>query len=866
MTITVAETIAIAADAQVDFTSLPQNRVIVVWGAKAQANGTQAGLPNTIGRLLTAQGPGSGNQFLVVGLDITPASAPLAYPLTNLSTSFASGGWEIDGLEVTDLNRLCDEVNHVHKMEEAGTTQTAAAFVTPGTWQENEGFAFIIMQHNQSIGACGIIEDGWTQTFLSNSRVVFHKVLGPNDKGTKITGSILWQTPTTFEGILAVLKPPAVVGGGTPQSNNLILSRAIIDDVRTDLGNIGPNLKVLEPLVDAYELEVGHGVTTALRDRMYRARRALAEAIRLCNAMQSSIDALQGVSTPTVQYKAVYDDVAPFSGAVTDVTNGVSFSADRWFGIRTTAGAVVTGGLLVSWWWDKAFSQSPTQPDTVSDGPDWRFKLPRGVNGSHTLGVRIQTLSAEGDVLATEEHTYTITTSGAPANSAPVVNAGSDATVAAGSISSLTMTATDPDGDILDPAAAGWSQVSGPAALEPRPPANSRTWSGISWAVPGAYTLEARQADPAGAVGVDSKIVTVSALPSVGPAAKATNGLFGRTGYNGVVPHLLDKDAQGAVDMVKFYWEVDGLTARYVREVFAPQDWNSWRTNVTNYLPIYAQLCGTTPTRTMVFAIPMFTGDEFSNTHESMRQAYARGAQGDYINANEWGHLKNKLLDNGYGVSFPVIIDPFSEYDLGNPGAYPNNVGQAGRLNWGRMRDGAACARRLYEYLKPDLPLLEFGCCRISTGGSPLYMNINNQVETFGGAFPNGLNMSAALLYELNRAAPPLKAWWSYLAVNFYGPTMPGLSKWNDTCAAAEQYGIQVGSEEWGVSPNVVVADNATIRTFITGMRDLFNSRPATGPGSVKLNIYFEGLNPSCLYSNYPLALAHYKQSSHFGA
>jgi hypothetical protein len=447
-------------------------------------------------------------------------------------------------------------------------------------------------------------------------------------------------------------------------------------------------------------------------------------------------------------------------------------------------------------------------------------------------------------------------------NNPPVVNAGNDQTVGAGTLS-LTFTATDPDGDILDVEDATWEQVSGPATLSPAPTAGSRTWSNIVFTTPGTYVLRATQIDPHGAIGTDTKTVTVSAGGAANLAEERL-GLFARTGYpgDGAGPRpTLTKTSAGAVTFVQSYWEPDGLAASVVRELISPQDWAAWHSNVNGYLNTYKTLCQAPRNTIMLFAVPMFTGDEFTSTHESMRQAYVRGANGDFI-ADHWSDLRTALVNGRYGIDFPVYIDPCSEYDLGNPGTYPNNVGQAGRLNWGRMRDGAACIRAFYNYLKASCPLLEFGSCRISSGGTDKYMNINNQVETFGGLFPSGLDMSAALLYELNRQSAPLTTWFTWLSQNMYFNSEAEHNiKYAETLAAAQAYGIGTGSEEAGVAAATIVADNLAVRQFLDRKRTQMNALPASGPGHLKFFIYFEGLDPSCLYSNYPLALAHFRST-----
>jgi hypothetical protein len=444
-----------------------------------------------------------------------------------------------------------------------------------------------------------------------------------------------------------------------------------------------------------------------------------------------------------------------------------------------------------------------------------------------------------------------------------------DQTVASGAIVTLTATATDAE-DTLVPSQASWSQVSGPATLTPPPPQTSPVWTNVAFVTPGVYVVQATWSDPRGLTGTDTKQVTVNAGGGAGNMAAERLGVFARTGYSGdgAGPRpTITKTADGAVAFVQSYWEADGLAATCVRELIDGSSWNAWRTNVGGYLPKYKVLCQSPRTTVMLWACPMISGDEFTSTHESMRQAYIRGANGAYINAGHWTFLRDTLKANGYGVTFPVWIDPCSEYDLGNPNTYPNNVGAAGRMNWGRMRDGAACVRRFYEYLKEELPLLEFGTCRISAGGTSKYMNINNAVETFGGQFPQGLDMSAALLFELNRQKAPLSSWFSWLAVNMYQQEESQQNvKWAETLAAVQQYGIATGVEEFGVGQINIQPDNLETRNFIDRKRDQYNLRPASGPGSLKFCIYFEGYNPSCLYNHYPNALAHFVLTSVFGS
>jgi hypothetical protein len=447
------------------------------------------------------------------------------------------------------------------------------------------------------------------------------------------------------------------------------------------------------------------------------------------------------------------------------------------------------------------------------------------------------------------------------ANAAPTVNAGNDQSIGASTIS-LTSTATDVD-DTLDITEAGWIQISGPAILSPEPPTDSRTWSDIVFTTPGTYVLQAYQVDSRGNVGRDNKTVTVTA-GGAGNQAEERLGLFARTGYggDGAGPRpTLSKTAAGAVTFVKSYWEPDGLAAHQVRELISSESWSTWHSNVGGYLPTYAELCESPRDTTMLFAIPMFTEDEPTSTHEQMRQSYADGANGDYI-ASHWSFLRTTLANNGYGIDFPVLIDPCSEYDLGNPATFPDNAGQPGRLNWGRMRDGAECIVAYYDYLKASLPLLEFGTCRISSGGTSKYMNASNQVETFGGEFPQGLDMSAALLYELNRQRP-LDEWdFTWLAQNMYFNSESAANvKFAETQAAVAAYGIGTGTEECGVAAQTIVPDNLAMRQFLDRKRAQMNALPASGPGHLKVCIYFEGLNPSCLYSNYPLALAHFKST-----
>lgn len=877
MTITVDETINAAADATVDFASLPAGKTILVWGTKADSGGTALSLPATIDRVLFNLSPASvaglNNQALVVGVDITPAGAPTAYAIANMFGAFSSGGFEFTGLEATDLQRLVDLANHSVQTQDVNTGgSTTVTMQVPGTWTEDEGFLFGMVQANASVGTVAPVT-GLTIA-AATSRVQFYRQLGLNDKNTKPSVTLTWANSVRWCAVLMLLKPASSSPPpGAPLSANLIFARAAIGAVADQADTMEGSVYVIEDLIDNYDAEPGALSSDALRVRYYDWRRSLAELREKADDVQAEIDLIQGGTTPPDQYKIVFDTTNPFVDPTTDMTNGVAFSANRWIGVRTIAGAVPVT-VRTSWWLDRSFAQTPTQPEIETDGPDWSIAIQPTLmtNGTHTINAQIVTVGPDGEDTAVERHTFTFTTSGGAANTAPVVNAGVDQTVAPGTIiPALTMSATDAQ-DALDPTDAHWSQVSGPATLTPPPPANSPTWANVACITPGVYVVQASWSDPRGLVGTDSKTITVSAAGGAGGMAGERLGVFARTDYRGdgagprpTIPRTAaDKKCScGAPTFVESYWEADGLKATVIRELIGPQTWAGWRTNLTTYLPDYAPLCGTTPARTMLFCIPMFTGDEFTGSLESMRQAYARGAQGAYIQPGEWQHARDRLAENGYGIDFPVFIDPFSEFDLGN---FPN-VGQAGRLNFGRMRDGVACARRFYEYLKPDLPLIEFGTCRISSGGTPKYMNINNAVETFGGQFPQGLDMSQALLFEINRAAAPAASWWSWVAVNMYGPTHNAdtETKWQETVAATTQYGIQTGSEEWGVSPDQIVTDNVTIQNYIDTMRDHFNALPASGPGSLKFNIYFEGLGNSCLYCNYPNALAHFKLTSVFG-
>jgi len=145
-------------------------------------------------------------------------------------------------------------------------------------------------------------------------------------------------------------------------------------------------------------------------------------------------------------------------------------------------------------------------------------------------------------------------------------------------------------------------------------------------------------------------------------------------------------------------------------------------------------------------------------------------------------------------------------------------------------------------------------------------MTIGNAVETWGDQFPNGQNLAQALLYELNLQKAPLSSWFGWLAQNqYFNSETQFVTKTSDTTAACLQYGIQTGSEEWGVAAQQTIPDNLALRDFLDRQAARFDALPASGPGSLKFHIYFEGLNPNSLYQHYPLGLAHFTDPSVFG-
>lgn len=519
MTITIHETIAAGADATVDFVSMVPGRVIVVWAQEAATNATLISPPASLGppngKTLWNQLPGPlglSNQAAFASVCVTPASPATSYAIGNLGGAFATGGFELQGL-TTDLNALYDPINH---LATTVSTQNAnqCAIQVPGTWTESEGFLFGQLQANQNVGTPTIT--GATVTFASTSRIVFSRPLTAADTGTKPLVTINWPTASKFFAKMVLLKPAAVAPPPTaPQSINLIYARAIAENVRAAVDELTVQTDVIEVLFDNYDLEPGALPTVGARSKYYSLRRAIAEASRLPIQVQAEIDLLQGTSTSAAQFKMVRDTTSPFVDPVTDVANGFTASAPIWFGVRFLDGTSAFDNLLTEWYLDTPFTQRDST--WVSQiGPDWSFAFnpANANNGTHTIGVRITQLDElTGDAIRSETHSYTFTSTGATTNVAPVVNAGVDQTITVGTAVTVTFSATDADG--VDNSTAAWSLTSGPANLTPAPVVGSLSWT-FTPTVAGTYVLQAAIADVRGAIGTDSKTLTVNAVAAPG--------------------------------------------------------------------------------------------------------------------------------------------------------------------------------------------------------------------------------------------------------------------------------------------------------------------------------------------------------------
>lgn len=887
MTITVAETIAAPTDATVDFASLPAGRVILVWGTKADSSGTAMTLPGTIDRLILnlypAILPGSSNQCTIAGVDVTPSSAPLSYTIGNTGGTYATGGFEIDGLS-TDINYLHNATSDQAVATDVTVGSHSVTLTNGAVWTENEGFLFGTLQANQAFTAP--VVTGASIAMHNTSKLAFSRILTAADKNTVPSVSISWATDVRWVAQMFLLKPPNTAPSN-PTSVNLQFARAVLDIVKADADALESNAYVVEPIIDNYELEAGAGNTTALRSQYYKMRSALAELRAMPGLVQTEVDLLQG-STSTPVYKMVRDSTSPFVDPVTDMANGATLSANTWIGLRSIASIAVGSTTEVDWWLDVPTSAPATQDRTETDGPDFSIPIVPAnmVDGGHSITARVVIRDSGGTATNVFNLAYTFSTTGAGANTPPTVGAGTDTTVTVGTDVSLNFTASDPDG--LNEATAGWTQVSGPAALSPPPPTGSRLWTPRP-TVAGVYVVQARIADTKGALGTDDKTITANATGGgAGNMAKTRLGVFARTGYggDGAGPRpTIVSGSPGAVTFVESYFEPDrgGVDTFLVREIIAPQTWSSWRAGFTNYLPDYQGLANRSEATILQLACPMLTGDEFTSSYSSMRDAYRRGASGAFETSTMWGHARSKLEQYGFGTTYTVYIDPMSEYDLGD---YPN-VGQAGRMNFGRMEDGTKCAYRFYQYLTQTLnpAKVKFGACRISGGGTTTYRNINNQVETFGGVYPQGTNMSEALCYLLDQAHAPVSSWWGWIGNNFYDRSettanIGALAKWNDGIAAATKWGLQMAIEEWGLTvignpnPSGVNNPNGTADggsgsaagQFLLRMKGYMDARPASGPGSLAFGTYFMGLAECDLYRYFPLAKAYFMSSAVFGA
>jgi hypothetical protein len=133
-----------------------------------------------------------------------------------------------------------------------------------------------------------------------------------------------------------------------------------------------------------------------------------------------------------------------------------------------------------------------------------------------TQGVYSFVLTATDNTGASGYDTVVITVA-APANTAPVVNAGGDQTITLPTNSVLLNgTATDSDGAVMN---VQWTKISGPATFNIS--AASQLQANVTSLVQGVYAFELSATDNAGAVGKDTVIITVLPAPNTPPVANA---------------------------------------------------------------------------------------------------------------------------------------------------------------------------------------------------------------------------------------------------------------------------------------------------------------------------------------------------------
>lgn len=118
-------------------------------------------------------------------------------------------------------------------------------------------------------------------------------------------------------------------------------------------------------------------------------------------------------------------------------------------------------------------------------------------------------------------------------NIAPSVNAGSDQTVAAGTLVTLSATSTDSDGTVVTRA---WTQTSGPTVTLSAPSAASTTFTPASG---GTYTFVHTATDNGGETGTDTVVVYVPQVNSVPISVVSNPGGYVNVGGASSIPAAL---------------------------------------------------------------------------------------------------------------------------------------------------------------------------------------------------------------------------------------------------------------------------------------------------------------------------------------
>lgn len=207
-------------------------------------------------------------------------------------------------------------------------------------------------------------------------------------------------------------------------------------------------------------------------------------------------------------------------------------------------------GSIVEFFW--SFVSGPSTPDIVS--PDQAVtSINNFIEGSYVFS-----LTVTDDDGASASNLVIIHVLPAP-NQLPVANAGSDQTIQLpAEFAQLTGTGTDPDGNIVSYA---WRLISGPSGGAITNPQDAQTF--IVALNPGVYTYEFTVFDNQGAMGRDTVLLDVLAVPNQIPEVHAGADQQIQLPVNAVSVSATATDADGFI--VSYGWsQVSGpLTANF---------------------------------------------------------------------------------------------------------------------------------------------------------------------------------------------------------------------------------------------------------------------------------------------------------------